>query len=82
MTGDFIDKTTSLKTLERITFEAIPFAKGYKVRVKIAFDPENSMQVDKILEDDPKKNEVLEALEAFKTNIIEKTLGGHVIIDE
>jgi len=79
---DFIDKTTSLKTLERITFEAIPFAKGYKVRVKIAFDPENSMQVDKILEDDPKKNEVLLALEAFKKNYIVNTLGGHVIIDE
>jgi len=82
MTGDFIDKTTSLKTVERITFEAIPFAKGYKVRVKIAFNPEDSMQVDQILEDDPSKNEVLEALIAFKKNIIENTLGGHVIIDE
>lgn len=79
---NFIDKTTSLKTVERITFEAQPFAKGYKVRVKIAFNPEDSLHIDQLLEDDPKKNDILRALQGFMTNVIENTLHGHVIVDE
>ncbi len=76
----FIDKTTSIKTIERITFEAQPFAKGYKVRVKIAFNPEDSLHIDQLLEDDPNKNDVLKALEGFK-NMIRTTLKGHIIED-
>lgn len=82
MTKDFIDKTTSLKTVERISFEAIPFAKGYKVKVKIAFNPEDSMQIDQLLEGDESKNNVLLALQGFKKNVIEGVLKGHVIADE
>ena len=78
----FIDKTTSLKTVERVKFDAIPFAKGYKVKVSIAFNPEDSMNIDQLLEGDKSKNDILLALQGFITNYIEGELKGHLIIDE
>jgi len=82
MTGDFIDKTTSIKTVERIEFTAIPFAKGYKVKVKIAFNPEDSMNVDQLLVDDPEKSTILLGLKGFIKNTIEGALEGKLIKDE
>ena len=78
----FIDKTTSLKTIERVKFDAIPFAKGYKVKVSIAFNPEDSMNIDQLLEGDPKKNDILKGLQGFIKNYIEGTLKGRLIVDE
>ena len=75
----FIDKTTVVKTKERITFHAEPFAKGYKVHVKIAFDPEDSGQIDQLLMYE--KSDVKVALQAFIRNIIEDELGGKLIRD-
>ena len=82
MTNEFVDKTTSLKTVERISFEAIPFAKGYKVKVKVAFNPEDTMHLDQLLADDPQQSAILMALDGFTKNVIEKQLGGKLIKDE
>ena len=75
----FIDKTTVVKTKERITFHAEPFAKGYKVHVKIAFDPEDSLQIDQLLLYE--SSFVKDALDAFIHEVIEKQLGGKLIRD-
>ena len=59
MTEDrFIDKTTSLKTVERVKFKLCPFAKGSKIEISWAFNPEDSMHVDQFLETDPNKNTI------------------------
>lgn len=78
----FIDKTTSIKTVERIAFKAIPFAKGYKVEVKWAFNPEDSIHVDQLLNADKDKNVILAGLEGFIKNVIEGQLSGNLIKDE
>jgi len=78
---NFIDKTTQLKTVERISLEAIPFAKGYKIKLKVAFNPEDSMHLDQLINDDPEKSEILVAVEGFK-RIITNNLGGHIIKDD
>jgi|APGre2960657505_1045072.scaffolds.fasta_scaffold06988_8 hypothetical protein len=80
MTENFIDKTTSFKTVERISFELVNFAKGSKINVKVAFNPDDSMQVDQLLEDDPSKNTILMALLGFKS-MVEKNLGVKIISD-
>ena len=81
MTDNFIDKTTSLKTVERVKFELLPFAKGSKIKVSIAFNPEDSMQVDQLIQFDPQKNVILLALEGFK-QMMEKSLGAKIISDK
>ena len=69
MTEDrFIDKTTSLKTVERVKFKLCPFAKGSKIEISWAFNPEDSMHVDQFLETDPNKNTILISLNGFKKN--------------
>jgi len=75
----FIDKTTVVKTKERITFAAEPFSKGYKVHVKIAFDPEDSGQIDQLLLYET--SDVKDALDAFIREVIEKQLGGKLLRD-
>ena len=79
--NNFIDKTTSLKTVERIKFKGTPFAKGYKIEVSWAFNPEDSTHIDQFLNDDPAKNNILVALRGFK-NILEKELGARILEDE
>ena len=75
----FIDKVTVVKTKERITFAAEPFARGYKVHVKIAFDPDDSGQIDQLLLFE--KSDVKLALQAFIRNVIEGELGGKLLHD-
>lgn len=82
MTENFIDKTTALKTVERISFEAIPFAKGYKVKVKVAFNPEDTTHLDQLLADDPEQSAILMGLNGFIKNVVEKQLSGKLIKDE
>lgn len=81
MTENFIDKTTSLKTVERVKFSLKNFSKGSKVEISWAFNPEDSMHVDQFLEMDPSKNNILIALQGFKT-MCEKTLGVKILEDE
>ena len=82
MTEDqFIDKTTQVKTVERIKFKGIPFSKGTKIEISWAFNPADPTHVDQFLEMDPKKNEILQALRGFK-KILETELGAKILVDE
>ncbi len=76
----FIDKTTYLKTVERVKFDLVPFAKGSKIKISWAFNPEDSMHIDQFLEYDKDKNNILMALQGFK-NIVEKELGAKLLRD-
>jgi len=78
---NFIDKTTSLKTVERIKFSLKNFSKGSKIEISWAFNPEDSMHVDQFLEQDPDKNNILIALKGFKS-MCENTLGVKILEDE
>ena len=78
---NFIDKTTSLKTVERIKFSLKNFSKGSKVEISWAFNPEDSMHIDQFLELDPNKNNILSALLGFK-RLCEETLGVKILEDE
>ena len=79
--NNFIDKTTSLKTVERIKFKLCPFSKGSKVEITWAFNPEDSKHVDQFLELDPNKNDILIALNGFQA-LVEKNLGAKILKDE
>lgn len=78
---DFVDKTTSVKTVERIKFKAIPFAKGSKIEISWAFNPSDPTHVDEFLEMDENKNNILRALRGFK-EILQKELGAKILTDE
>lgn len=80
MPDRFVDKTTTVKTLERIKFKAIPFSKGYKIQIEWAFNPDNTYHVDQMLSWET--SEVKQTLEAFKKNVIEVELGGKLITDQ
>ena len=77
----FIDKTTSLKTVERIKFSLKNFSKGSKIEISWAFNPEDSMHIDQFLETDPNKNNVLIALKGCKS-LCENNLGVKILEDE
>ena len=74
---NFIDKTTSLKTVERVKFSLKNFSKGSKIEISWAFNPEDSMHVDQ----DPDKNNILVALNGFKS-MCENTLGVKILTDD
>ena len=74
-----VDKTTIIKSNEPIKIKAIPFAKGYKVQVEAAFDPENSMHLDRFAVRD---NDYHKAIENFIKNTIEGTLKGRLLSDD
>lgn len=78
---NFIDKTTSLKTVERVKFSLKNFSKGSKIEVSVAFNPEDSMHIDQFLQMDPSKNNILIALHGFKT-MCETTLGVKILTDD
>lgn len=79
--NNFIDKTTSLKTVERVKFKLCPFSKGSKVEITWAFNPEDSAHIDQFLETDESKNEILMALNGFK-KLAENNLGAKILTDE
>ena len=78
---NFIDKTTSLKTVERVKFSLKNFSKGSKIEISWAFNSEDSMHVDQFLETDPDKNNILVALNGFKS-MCENTLGVKILTDD
>ena len=81
MTNDFIAKTTSVKVIERVAISNHVFAKGSKIKIKWAFNPDDPMMVDQFLEDDPNKNNVLMAVKGFEKFITE-VLGQKILRDE
>ena len=78
---NFIDKTTSLKTVERVKFSLKNFSKGSKIEISWAFNPEDSMHIDQFLELDPDKNNILTALKGFKA-MAENVLGVKILQDD
>ena len=74
-----IDKTTVVKTSERIKIKALPFSRGYKVQIEWAFNPDNTYHLDQVLKWET--SEVREGLKAFIKNIIEGELGGKLLKD-
>jgi hypothetical protein len=78
---NFVDKITSVKTIERIKFKAIPFAKGSKIEISWAFNPSDPVHIDQFLEMDPNKNDIIAALNGFK-KILETNLGARLLVDE
>jgi len=78
---NFIDKTTSLKTVERVKFSLKNFSKGSKIEISWAFNPEDPMHIDQFLELDPDKNNILMALKGFKA-MAETTLGVKILQDD
>mgnify|MGYP003341814857 CR=1 FL=1 len=79
--NNFIDKTTSLKTVERVKFKLCPFSKGSKVEITWAFNPEDPTHIDQFLEEDENKNEILMALNGFK-KLAQNNLGAKILKDE
>lgn len=73
-----VDKTTRLVSAQPIEFTAIPFAKGYRIKVSVAFDPQNTVHLDQFL---VKGNNFQKALEGFIKNTVEGTLKSHLISD-
>lgn len=76
----FIDKTTLIKTDRPYEFKACMYKDGFKVETKIKVDLDNSIDMDKLHETDPKINELVLALNRFIT--IYKGLGYKHLIDE
>lgn len=79
--NNFIDKTTSLKTVERVKFKLCPFSKGSKVEITWAFNPEDPTHIDQFLEEDENKNEILMALNGFK-KLAQNNLGAKILTDD
>jgi hypothetical protein len=75
-----IDKTTVVKTSERIKLKAIPFAKGYKIQVEWAFNPDNSYHLDQVIKWE--SSDMRKGMEAFINNIIVGELHGIIIHDK
>jgi len=74
-----IDKTTIIKSNEPIKLKAVPFAKGYRVQVEAAFDPDNTIHLDRFAVRD---NDYHKAIENFVENTIKKTLHSKLIVDD
>ena len=80
-----IEKTTLVKNNETLQMKASPFAKGYRIEVRLAINPDSSVDLDKILLP-LEKSVVRQAVKGFsdfiKSPIEEGGLGGTIIIDE
>jgi len=80
-----VEKTTLVKNAEPLTLKAVPFAKGYKVEVKLTLNPDNTLDMDKVLL--PLESSVLrQAVAGFIQFIEDETdkggLGGKLLTDE
>lgn len=73
-------KETLLKLNEPLKLKAVPFSKGYRIEVTLNIDPNNPIHLDSLLLEKEQSSLRL-AVEAFKVNIIEKDLGGRLIVD-
>lgn len=76
-----VEKTTILRNAEPLTMEAIPFAKGYRVKIKLSIDPANPMHLDR-LNMAVERSEVRSAIKSFIDNIIVKDLQSKLIKDD
>ena len=83
--GTITEKTTIVKNNETLIMKANPFAKGYRIEVRLAINPDNPIDLDKVLLPLEKSN-VRQAVKGFadfiKSPVEEGGLGGTIIIDE
>ena len=83
--GTIIEKTTIVKNNETLIMKANPFAKGYRIEVRLAINPDNPIDLDKILLP-LEKSVVRQAVKGFadfiKSPVEEGGLGGMIITDE
>lgn len=80
-----VEKTTIVKNAEPLTLEAVPFAKGYKVKVRLQMDPENSIDMDKVLlklEDSKLRQAVLGFIQFIESPTEQGGLGGNLLTDD
>ena len=80
-----IEKTTIVKNNETLQLKANPFAKGYRIEVRLAINPDNPIDLDKVLLP-LEKSVVRQAVKGFadfiKSPVEEGGLGGTIILDE
>lgn len=79
MVETIVDKTTTIKTSERVKIKAVPFARGYKLQIEWAFNPDNSYHLDQVIKWE--SSDMKKALNAFVKNIVQGELHGNLILD-
>ena len=83
--GVIIDKTTIVRNNETLQMKASPFAKDYRIEVRLAINPDNPIVLDKVLLP-LEKSVVRQAVKGFadfiKSPLEEGGLGGTIILDE
>ena len=80
-----VEKTTIVKNAEPLTLKAVPFAKGYKVEVKLSMNPENTLDMDKVLlplESSKLRQAVAGFIQFIESPIEQGGLGGKLLTDE
>ena len=83
--GVIIEKTTIVRNNETLQMKASPFAKGYRIEVRLAINPDNPIDLDKVLLP-LEKSVVRQAVKGFadfiKSPLEEGGLGGTIILEE
>ena len=80
-----VEKTTIVKNAEPLTLEANPFAKGYRVKVRLQMNPEISIDMDKVLlplEDSKLRQAVLGFIQFIESPTEQGGLGGNLLTDD
>ena len=80
-----VEKTTIVKNAEPLTLEANPFAKGYRVKVRLQMNPESTIDMDKVLLK-LESSKLRQAVAGFIQFIEDATdkggLGGNLLTDD
>jgi len=80
-----VERKTIVTNAEPLTLEAVPFAKGYKVKVRLQMNPENTIDMDKVLlplEDSKLRQAVLGFIQFIESPIEQGGLGGNLLTDD
>ena len=78
-------KETRIYNNETLKIKAVPFAKGHRLEVQIALNPDNPMDLDKTLlplEKSVVRQAVAGMVKIVESPISEGGLGSHIIVDE
>ena len=80
-----IEKTTVVKNNDTLKLNASPFAKGYRLEITLAINPDNPIDLDKVMLEH-ESSALRQAVKGFsdfvKSPIEEGGLGGHIITDD
>ena len=80
-----VEKTTIVKNNETLKIKAVPFAKGHRLELQLALNPDITTDLDKVML--PLERSVVRQAVAGMTKIVEAPLsegglGSHIIVDE